>query len=332
MNNSGDAAEQIVRMSLEGVDVAARITGAAAKEIAILIIAALKNNEKNLKLKGKARLTTMLKSGKPLEIFSLRERDLAKFAQSAKQYGIVYCVLRNKKGSPDGLCDIMVRADDAPKISRVIERFKFATVDKAKIESEIIAEKAAKTVAEAPEAMPETPAAEPQTADAGLEAADVAETEALLDELMGTKEGKAEPDKPEPEKTKPEKIKPEKTKPVKTKPEKTEPVKTVPIKAEPDKAGKEAADSHPFAQDSPQAPLPSAPTSDSKKKPVRTTSDKPSVRELIREIAAARKKEEAPKGKGQPAADKPKEAPAATTHKQPPPGGKAKSKKTKGSR
>ena len=140
MNNSGDAAEQIVRMSLEGVNVAARITGSAAKEIALLLLAALKSPEKNtpgkLKLKGKERLTSMLKSGKPLEIFSVKERDLKKFMQGAKQYGIVYCVLRNAKNNRDGLCDIMVKADDAPKISRLIERFKLATVDKAKIKNE----------------------------------------------------------------------------------------------------------------------------------------------------------------------------------------------------
>ena len=39
MNHSGDAAEQIVRMSLEGVEVAARITGTAAKEVALLLLA-----------------------------------------------------------------------------------------------------------------------------------------------------------------------------------------------------------------------------------------------------------------------------------------------------
>jgi len=140
MTNSGDAAEQIVRMSLEGVEVAAKITGTAAKEIAMFLVAALKSNNKNgkLKLKGKERMASMLKSGKALEVFSVKESDLAKFAQGAKQYGIVYCVLRNRKNTPDGLCDIMVKADDAPKISRVVERFKFATVDKAKIESEIV--------------------------------------------------------------------------------------------------------------------------------------------------------------------------------------------------
>lgn len=36
MSYSGDAAEQVVRMSLEGAEVAAKITGAGAKQVAIL--------------------------------------------------------------------------------------------------------------------------------------------------------------------------------------------------------------------------------------------------------------------------------------------------------
>ena len=168
MNHSGEAAEQMVRMSLEGVEVAAKITGSAAKEIAVFLAAALKNNDKNVKLKGKARLTSMLKSGQSLEIFTVKESDLKSFMQGAKQYGIVYCVLRNKN-SPDGLCDIMVKADDAPKISRLVERFKLATVDKAKIDNEIVTEK--------------PPGTEPKTPD-------VADSEKLLDELLGTTEQK----------------------------------------------------------------------------------------------------------------------------------------------
>ena len=45
MNHSGDAAEQIVRMSLEGVEVAAKITGTAAKEVALLLIEGRKRDE-----------------------------------------------------------------------------------------------------------------------------------------------------------------------------------------------------------------------------------------------------------------------------------------------
>ncbi|MGI5848510.1 MAG: DUF3801 domain-containing protein [Christensenellales bacterium] len=210
MNHSGDAAEQIVRLSLEGVEVAARITGAAAKEIATFIVAALKSKNSTLKLKGKARMTSMLKSGKALEIFSVKDSDLQKFAQGAKQYGIVYCVLRNRKNTPDGLCDIMVKADDAPKISRVIERFQFATVDKAKIESEIVQTRAEKAQGVQPAA--------PDRDDPG---------DKLLDDFLGTDEGKAAPenqpetDKPDVAKTAPVKETP--VNPAKAKTEKSLP-------------------------------------------------------------------------------------------------------------
>ena len=45
MNTGGEAAEQIVRMSLEGFEVAAKITGAGAKNIAILLYSILKDTE-----------------------------------------------------------------------------------------------------------------------------------------------------------------------------------------------------------------------------------------------------------------------------------------------
>jgi len=176
MNHSGDAAEQIVRLSLEGVEVAAKITGTAAKEVAAFLIAALKNKDSNLKLKGKARLNAMLKSGKALDFFAVKQSDLKKFAQGAKRYGIVYCVRRSGRNDPNAMCDIIVKAEDAPKINRVVEVFKFATVDKAKIESEIIRSKAEKSVGKEPEAP------------------DKNDTEKLLDELPPSNEGKAKPE------------------------------------------------------------------------------------------------------------------------------------------
>ncbi len=47
MYNSGDAAEQIVRISLEGTEVALKLTSSAAKNIAAMICAVLKNRDKN---------------------------------------------------------------------------------------------------------------------------------------------------------------------------------------------------------------------------------------------------------------------------------------------
>ena len=131
MNNGGDAAEQIVRLSLEGFEVAAKVTGEMAKDIALLLISVLKQEQKT---KGKARLTSMIKSGKELKVFSVSQKDLKKFTKEAKKYGVLYTVLRDKSNkNPNAEIDIIARAEDASKIQRIAERFELATVDKAEI-------------------------------------------------------------------------------------------------------------------------------------------------------------------------------------------------------
>lgn len=54
----------------------------------------------------------MLKSGKELKVFTISEEHLKQFATEAKRYGVVYCALRGKEKSADGMVDVMVRAED----------------------------------------------------------------------------------------------------------------------------------------------------------------------------------------------------------------------------
>ena len=138
--NSNDASDQIVSMSLKGIEVLARITGLGAKNLATYLYAVLKDQKKT---KGKIRLNGLLRSGKELKVFAVKNEDLQKFTQEAKRYGVLYCALRDKK-SFDGMCDIMVRAEDASKINRIVDRFKLATVDTASIKSEIQKSRAAR--------------------------------------------------------------------------------------------------------------------------------------------------------------------------------------------
>lgn len=135
MNPGGDAAEQVVRLSLEGVEVAAKISGNGAKNIALLLYATLKQEQKT---KGKARLTSMLKSGKELKVYTITQKDLAKFSQEAKRYGVLYCVLKDRKNTdPNAPVDVIARAEDASKIQRITERFKLATVNRADVTLDI---------------------------------------------------------------------------------------------------------------------------------------------------------------------------------------------------
>ena len=233
MTNSGDAAEQIVRMSLEGTEVALRLTGSAAKNIAAALYTIAKNKDKN-KIKGYQRLDAMLKSGKELKVFTISEEHLKCFTQEAKRYGVVYCALRGKEKSSDGMVDVMVRAEDASKINRIVERFKLATVDTASIKHDIEKSRAEKESAPTP----------PEQAAPQKDAEDL-----LLDELLGATIQK-----------------------------------------------EQQAPANPTAAKTEKSP-PSEPTSGMQKKTVEgTTKSRPSVREELREIKAARQEQtEAPK-------------------------------------
>ena len=131
MSVNGDAAEQVVRLGFEGFEVVIKLAGSGAKHIAAMLYAILKEQKQT---KGKARLNTMLKTGKPLKIFAVKQEDLKFFSEKARKYGILYCALVDK--NPDGIVDILVKEEDASRINRIVERFKITTVDTLKITTE----------------------------------------------------------------------------------------------------------------------------------------------------------------------------------------------------
>lgn len=186
MSYSGDAAEQVVRLSLETGEVAVKLAGEGAKQLAILLYAILREQKKT---KGKTRLTNMLRSGKELKVFAVKDSDLQLFCREAKKYGVLYCVLKDRDAT-DGLTDIMVRAEDASKINRIIERFGLATVDMAEVRREIEQSREAQQN-DAPEA---PAAAEPMTEQ---------EVDDLLDAMLSPAP-EQEGELPVPERTAPE--------------------------------------------------------------------------------------------------------------------------------
>ena len=141
MSTSGDAAEQVVRMSLEGVETVAKISGKGALELAKLLIAEMKKPQRT---KGRASLMTMLKQGKEIKVFEIDDKSLKKFCEEAKKYGVMYHVLKDKSRN-DGKCDIMVRKEDVPKVNRIFDRFGLGVDHKAIIHKAVTRDKAGRT-------------------------------------------------------------------------------------------------------------------------------------------------------------------------------------------
>lgn len=135
LNTGGDAAEQVIRMSLNGAEVALKISGVAAKEVATMLYAILKDNKKS---KGRTRLENLIKTGRPLTIFTVKVDDFDQFKKEAKRYGILYCAVRNGRGTEDGMVDVMVKQEDASRVDRIVDRFKLSDVSQsAQIKADI---------------------------------------------------------------------------------------------------------------------------------------------------------------------------------------------------
>jgi len=109
-----------------GVEYTLRLSGTGAKNLAGALWAVSTSQQKT---KGKARLASMLKSGKELKVFTVAEADLAAFSKEAKRYGVLYAVIKDVGNNPDAVADVMVRAEDAAKINRIVERLGLGKLD-----------------------------------------------------------------------------------------------------------------------------------------------------------------------------------------------------------
>lgn len=117
MNYGGDAADQIIRYSLDGMDHGLRLSGTLAKNLAVFFAAVLKDQKKT---RGKTRMVRMLKENKPLKFFTVPSDRLREFCSEGRKRGLLYVVIRDKKNPK--MSEVMVFADDAAKVNRVMDK------------------------------------------------------------------------------------------------------------------------------------------------------------------------------------------------------------------
>ena len=117
MNTGGDAAERLVRDSLMITEEAVKLAGLGAKNLAAILVALAKEEEKT---HGPTRLTRLLRSGEELKLLPIKSEDLRQFRQLAKEYGVLFCPIKNKS-LDNGLNDILFPASAAASINRVLE-------------------------------------------------------------------------------------------------------------------------------------------------------------------------------------------------------------------
>lgn len=136
MNLGNDPADQIVRYTLEGTEIALKLSGLAAKNFALFVYAVLKDQKKT---HGKTRLVRMLREQRPFKFFKIPSELMREFAKEAKGHGLLYVPIRNKRDRQ--MIEIVAFADDAAKIQRIYDNLGLDYV-KAQIGEAAVVEKA----------------------------------------------------------------------------------------------------------------------------------------------------------------------------------------------
>ena len=157
MNYGAEPADQVVRYSLEGTEVALRLSGSAAITFAKFVAAILKDQKK---VHGKTRLVRLLREGKPLKFFSVEKERMREFAHEAKMHGLLFVPMRDKT-DPDHI-EIAILADDASKVNRIFDRLQLDVVDTGMAEA---VDEVAQDMEVVPTEVPDTPQKEPQKED-----------------------------------------------------------------------------------------------------------------------------------------------------------------------
>ena len=126
MNTSGEVADLMVKEGLQVTEEVVKLTGLGAKNLAAIIIALLKEDNK---LQGKTTLKKLLRSDKPLCILQIKESDIGRFNSEAKKYGVLFTAVKDTTNN-SSLCDIIAKQDDVTKLNYIMEKMGYNVPEK----------------------------------------------------------------------------------------------------------------------------------------------------------------------------------------------------------
>lgn len=108
----------MVREALQVTEVAIKLSALGIKNALALSLAYAKENPK---VKGKTSLDRLLREGKELKIIALQSKDVGQFKELAKQYGVLFAVVKDK--AQNEKVDVMFKAEDVAKLNRIYEQW-----------------------------------------------------------------------------------------------------------------------------------------------------------------------------------------------------------------
>lgn len=117
MDVSGDVADLMVKESIQLTEASIKMLAAGSKNLAALLWALARDNKK---LVGKTGMGRLLREGKELKVFHIKESDLAEFRNFAKK-NVLFAVVKDNRRT-DGMVDLVTNVDFVSQVNLFMER------------------------------------------------------------------------------------------------------------------------------------------------------------------------------------------------------------------
>lgn len=118
MDVSGDVADLMVKESIQLTEASIKLLAAGSKNLAAFLWALAKDSKK---VTGKTNLGRLLKEGRELKVFRIKESDIKTFGAFSKQYGVLFAGIKDKRRE-DGMIDLISSVDYAAQVNHILER------------------------------------------------------------------------------------------------------------------------------------------------------------------------------------------------------------------
>lgn len=123
MDTSGEVADLMVKEGIVLTEESIKLLAAGSKNLAALLWAFAKDEKK---LVGKTSMTRLLREGKLLKVFHIKESDLEDFKKFAKK-NLLFSALKDSR-SEDGMVDLVTNVDFVAQVNLFMERRGYGTI------------------------------------------------------------------------------------------------------------------------------------------------------------------------------------------------------------
>ena len=117
MDTSGEAADLVVKESIQLTEASIKLLAAGSKNLAAFLYTLAKDNKK---LVGKTSMNRLLREGKELKSFCIKEEDFAEFRKYARP-NVLFAAVQDTKAN-DGLVALVTNTDFVPQVHLFMQR------------------------------------------------------------------------------------------------------------------------------------------------------------------------------------------------------------------